>query len=175
MVCPRCIRVVREEFARLGLDIRSVVLGEVVVGGTVSKAAMGDIRRVLGENGFELIEDRRVKMIEKVKHAVLKLVQTDREITPIRMKDSEFISKETGFEYHQLTTLFSAVESVTIEQFIILQKIERVKELLRYGEMSLSEIAYSMGYSSVSHVSNQFTKVTGMTPSRFRKMVRNTP
>src|SRR3990170_1203112 len=172
MVCPRCIRVVREELTGLGLDVRSVALGEVVVAGRASESAIGRVRTVLEENGFELIEDRRVKIIEQVKHAVLKLVRTDRELHPIRIKDSEFIAAETGLDYHQLTTLFSAVESVTIEQFIILQKIERVKELLRYGEMTLSEIACKMGYSSVAHVSNQFKKVTGMTPSRFRRMVK---
>jgi len=173
MVCPRCIRVVREELTRLGLDVRNVVLGEVEVSGTIPKPTMARIRDVLSANGFDLIEDRRVKIIEQVKHAVLKLVQTDQEQHPIRIRDSEFIARETGMDYHQLTQLFSAVESITIEQFTILQRIERVKELLRYGEMSLGEIAYRMGYSSVAHVSNQFKKVTGMTPSGFRKMLKN--
>lgn len=170
MVCPRCIKVVREEFTRLGLDVRSVILGEVVVGGAAEKLPLEKIRLVLEENGFELIEDKRVKTIEKIKHAVLKLVQNDYDKNPIRIKDSEFIAKEVGFEYHYLTTLFSSVENVTIEQYLILQKIEHVKELLKYNELSLSEIAYRMGYSSVAHVSNQFKKVTGMTPSAFKKL-----
>lgn len=170
MVCPRCIKVVREEFTRLGLDVRSVVLGEVVVGGAVESLPADKIRRVLEENGFELIEDKRVKTIEKIKHAVLKLVQNDYDKNPIRVKDSEFIAKEVGLEYHYLTTLFSSVENLTIEQYLILQKIEHVRELLKYNELSLSEIAYRMGYSSVAHVSNQFKKVTGMTPSAFKKL-----
>ncbi|MBI3112577.1 MAG: helix-turn-helix transcriptional regulator [Ignavibacteriales bacterium] len=170
MVCPRCIKVVREEFTRLGLDVRSVVLGEVVVGGTAESLPTDTIRRVLEDNGFELIEDKRVKTIEKVKHAVLKLAQNDYEKSPIRLKDSEFIAKEVGLEYHYLTTLFSSVENITIEQYLILQKIEHVKELLKYNELSLSEISYRMGYSSVAHVSNQFKKVTGMTPSEFKKL-----
>jgi len=170
MVCPRCIKVVREEFTRLSLDVRSVVLGEVVVGGAVESLPADKIRRVLEENGFELIEDKRVKTIEKIKHAVLKLVQNDYDKNPIRVKDSEFIAKEVGLEYHYLTTLFSSVENLTIEQYLILQKIEHVKELLKYNELSLSEIAYRMGYSSVAHVSNQFKKVTGMTPSEFKKL-----
>src|SRR3990170_845336 len=149
MVCPRCVKVVREEFTRLGLDVRSVVLGEVVVGGAVESLPADKIRRVLEENGFELIEDKRVKTIEKIKHAVLKLVQNDYEKNPIRLKDSEFIAKEVGVEYHSLSTLFSSVEGVTIEHFIILQRIERAKELLRYGEWTLSEIAYMLGYKSV--------------------------
>ena len=111
-----------------------------------------------------------MKLIEKIKHAVLKLVRNDHEKNPIRLKDSEFISKETGQDYHTLTTLFSPVEGITIEHYIILQKIERVKELLKYGEMTLSEIAFTMGYSSVAHVSNQFKNITGMTPSEFKKL-----
>ncbi|MEX1277057.1 MAG: AraC family transcriptional regulator, partial [Bacteroidota bacterium] len=145
MVCPRCIKVVLEEFTRLGLDVRSVVLGEVVVGGAAESLPADKIRRVLEENGFELIEDKRVKAIEKIKHAVLKLVQNDYDKKPIRVKDSEFIAKEVGLEYHHLTTLFSSVENLTIEQYLILQKIEHVKELLKYNELSLSEIAYRMG------------------------------
>ncbi|MEX2088628.1 MAG: AraC family transcriptional regulator, partial [Bacteroidota bacterium] len=147
-----------------------VVLGEVVVGGAVESLPADKLRRVLEENGFELIEDKRVKTIEKIKHAVLKLVHNDYDKNPIRVKDSEFIAKEVGFEYHYLTTLFSSVENLTIEQYLILQKIEHVKELLKYNELSLSEIAYRMGYSSVAHVSNQFKKVTGMTPSEFKKL-----
>lgn len=170
MVCPRCIKVVREEFTRLGLDVRSVILGEVVVGGTAESLPTDKIHHVLEENGFELIEDKKVKTIEKVKHAVLKLAQNDYEKSPIRLKDSEFIAKEVGLEYHYLTTLFSSVENLTIEQYLILQKIEHVKELLKYNELSLSEISYRMGYSSVAHVSNQFKKVTGMTPSEFKKL-----
>lgn len=170
MVCPRCIKVVREELTRLGLDVRNVVLGEVEVSGESNQLPMENIRHVLHENGFELIEDRRVKTIENIKHAVLKLVQNDYEKNPLRIKDSEFIAREVGQDYHSLSTLFSSVEGITIEQYIILQKVERVKELLKYGEMTLSEIAYTMGYSSVAHVSNQFKKVTGMTPSQFKKL-----
>lgn len=169
MVCPRCIKVVREELTKIGLDIRSVVLGEVEVSAT-GPLPLEKIRLVLVENGFELIEDKRVKTIESIKHAVLKLVQNDHEKNPIRVKDSEFIARDVGQDYHSLSTLFSSVEGITIEQYLILQKIERVKELLKYGEMSLSEISYVMGYSSVAHVSNQFKKVTGMTPSEFKKL-----
>ena len=170
MVCPRCIKVVNEEFKRLGLDVRSVLLGEVVVSGSRDTLPLDSISRVLVENGFELIEDKRVRMIEKIKHAVLKLVQNDYERNPIRIKDSEYIANEVGAEYHSLSTLFSSVEGITIEQYMILQRIERVKELLKYDELSLSEIAYQMGYSSVAHASNQFKKVTGMTPSAFKAM-----
>jgi AraC-like DNA-binding protein len=170
MVCPRCIKVVREELMKLGLDVRNVVLGEVEVSGQLQDLPLAKIRQVLEENGFELIQDKRSKTIERIKHAVLKLVQNDYEKNPIRVKDSEFIAREVGQEYHSLSTLFSSVEGITIEQYLILQRIERVKELLKYGELTLSEIAYSMGYSSVAHLSNQFKKVTGMTPSQFKKL-----
>jgi AraC-like DNA-binding protein len=170
MVCPRCIKVVREELTKLGLDVRSVALGEVEVGGNAAELPLEKVQHVLHENGFELIEDKRVRVIEKIKHAVLKLVQNDYEKNPIRLKDSEFIAREVGQEYHSLSTLFSSVEGITLEHYLILQKIERVKELLKYGEMSLSQIAYSMDYSSVAHVSSQFKKMTGMTPSQFKQL-----
>jgi AraC-like DNA-binding protein len=170
MVCPRCIKVVREELTALGLDVRNVVLGEVEVGGEAKNLPMDKLQRVLEENGFELIEDKRVKTIERIKHAVLKLIQNDHEKNPIRLKDSEFIAREVGQDYHSLSTLFSSVEGITIEQYTILQKVERVKELLKYNEMNLTEISYSMGYSSVAHLSSQFKKVTGMTPSEFKKL-----
>ena len=168
MVCPRCIRVVGEELRRLRLDVRSVALGEVVVSGKREDLPIAEIKQALEENGFELIEDKRVKMIEKVKHAVLKLVQNDHERNPIRVKDSEFIAREVGAEYHGLSSLFSSVEGVTIEHYLILQRIERAKELLRYGELTLSEISYRLGYKSVQYLSNQFKNVTGMTPSQFK-------
>lgn len=170
MVCPRCIRVVGEELKRLRLDVRSVALGEVVVSGKREDLPIAEIKQALEENGFELIEDKRVKMIEKVKHAVLKLVQNDHERNPIRVKDSEFIAREVGAEYHGLSSLFSSVEGVTIEHYLILQRIERAKELLRYGELTLSEISYRLGYKSVQYLSNQFKNVTGMTPSQFKSL-----
>lgn len=170
MVCPRCIKVVNEELRRLGMDVRSVVLGEVVVSGKKEDLPIEKVTQVLEENGFELIEDKRVKMIERIKHAVLKLVQNDHERNPIRTKDSEFIAQEVGAEYHPLSSLFSSVEGVTIEHYVILQRIERTKELLRYGEMTLSEISYQLGYKSVQYLSNQFKNVTGMTPSQFKSL-----
>ncbi|MBI4536238.1 MAG: helix-turn-helix transcriptional regulator [Ignavibacteriae bacterium] len=173
MVCNRCIRVVREELENIGVDVRSVMLGEVVIGGTLDREKKGKIAAVLRENGFELIEDRRVRTIEQIKHAILKLVyEEDLEHHP-PAKYSAYIAEKVGQDYHSLSTLFSSVENITIEQYIILQKIERVKELLKYGELTLSEISYKMGYSSVQHLSNQFKKVTGMTPSAFKNMVQN--
>lgn len=169
MVCDRCIRVVREELSKLKLDVRSVSLGEVVLTGQLNKLPMERIRSALVENGFELIEDRKAKIIERIKLAILELVRGEDEEKK-RLKHSEYLSQKLGLDYHYLSMLFSSVESVTIEQYIILQKIERVKELLKYGELTLTEIAYSLGYSSVQHLSNQFRQVTGLTPSGFKSM-----
>lgn len=173
MVCNRCIKVVREELQKLGYDVRSIALGEAVVAGEPTKAGLEKIKMVLEENGFELIEDQRVKTIERIKHAVLKLVQRDAEREPLREKVSRYIEREVGRDYHSLSTLFSSIENITIEQYLILQRIERAKELLKYGELTLNEISYKLGYSSVAHLSNQFKKVTGMTPSAFKKFVVN--
>ena len=170
MVCDRCIRVVREELQRLNLDVRSVTLGEVVVAGNAGGLPMKQISGVLEANGFELIEDRRAKTIESLKLAVLKLVRESDDGKNRRIKQSEYLSRELGLDYHYLSTLFSSIENVTIEQHIILQRVERAKELLKYGELTLSEIAYKLGYSSVQHLSNQFKSVTGFTPSSFKKL-----
>lgn len=168
MVCPRCVKVVRDELTALGLDVRGVELGEVEVG--AGELPLEKIRAVLERNGFELVEDKRAKLIEDIKHAVIKLARNDHEKNPIRIKDSEFIAREVGKDYHSLSSLFSAVENITIERYLILQRIEYAKELLKYGDRTLSEISYVLGYSSVQHLSNQFKSVTGMTPTKFRSM-----
>ena len=170
MVCDRCIRVVKDELTALRLDVRSVALGEVVVEGTANKLPIGRIKTVFEQNGFELIEDRKAKTIERLKLAILKLVREDYDRRDRKIKSSEYLSKELGLDYHYLSTLFSSLENVTIEQYIILQRVERVKELLKYGELTLSEIAYKLGYSSVQHLSNQFKQATGFTPTKFRSL-----
>lgn len=174
MVCNRCIRVVREEMGKLGHDVLNIALGEAVIGGTPTQAERETIRDVLEENGFELIEDQHIKIIERIKHAVLKLVQRDAEKEPRKEKPSEYIAREVGRDYPSLSTLFSSLENITIEHYTILQRIERAKELLKYRELTLNEISYKLGYSSVQHLSAQFKSVTGMTPSAFKKMVGNT-
>jgi YesN/AraC family two-component response regulator len=171
MVCNRCIKVVKEEFEELDLNIQSIVLGEVIVKGNEKSLPIEKIKNVLEENGFELIEDKRAKIIEQIKLLILNLVRSDKK-TP-EENYSGYLVKETGHDYHYLSTLFPSVENITIEQYIILQKIERAKELLKYGELTLSEIAYKLGYSSVQHLSNQFRKVTGLTASQFKNMTGN--
>lgn len=171
MVCNRCIMVVSNDLNKLGLDVRSITLGEAIIGGELSRAMLEKVKLALEKDGFELIEDRRVKTIEQIKLAVLNLVRSDSLETDTGEKNSAYIARQLGQEYAGLSTLFSSLEGVTIEQYIILQKIERVKELLMYGELTSSEISYKLRYSSVQHLSNQFKKVTGLTPTQFKKMV----
>ncbi len=170
MVCDRCIRVVRDELTGLGHDVRAVTLGDAEIGNAPSEQQVSAIRSMLSANGFELIEDKNARIVEAIKTAVIRLVHHDHSSAPMKLKYSEAIAKEVGKEYHALSVLFSSVENMTIEQFIIRQRIERVKELIRYDDRSLSEIAYMMKYSSVQHLSSQFKTVTGFTPTAFKSL-----
>ncbi len=172
MVCDRCIRTVKEEMQGLGLDVRSIQLGEVVVAWK-KKPDFTKIRAVLESNGFELIDDKKKKMIEQIKTLIIRTVHRDDPEKVHTQNYSAIIAKELGYNYRYLTSLFSSIENMTIEKYIILQKIERVKELLVYDEMTLSEIAYQTGYSSVQHLSSQFKKTTGFTPSYFKTIKEN--
>ncbi|HKZ40398.1 MAG TPA: AraC family transcriptional regulator [Candidatus Hodarchaeales archaeon] len=172
MVCDRCIRIVKEEMERINLDVRSIKLGEVVVDSRRTPD-IGQIRSVLQANGFELIDDKKVKVIEQIKTQIINLVHHSSPVGAPRDNYSEYIAKKVGYEYHYLSSLFSSIENITIEKYIILQRIERVKELLVYNELTLSEIAYQTGYSSVQHLSSQFKKVTGFTPSYFKTIKEN--
>jgi AraC family transcriptional regulator len=170
MVCDRCVRVVRDELQQLGHDVRKVVLGEVEIGNALKTNDELTIKNMLYKNGFELIEDKNAKTIEMIKTSIIQLVHHNHDAKPMKLKYSEYIAKTVGKDYHSLSALFSSVENVTIEHYIIKQKIERVKELLKYADRSLSEIAYELNYSSVQHLSNQFKSVTGFTPSKFKKL-----
>ncbi len=170
MVCDRCIRVVREELQNLGHDVRTITLGEVELSEQLDARDIVPLKQVLEKNGFELIENKNAKTIESVKKAIIQLVHNNHDKEPMKLKYSEYIAQTVGRDYHSLSTLFSSVENVTIEQYLIRQKIERVKELVKYDDKSLSEIAYMMDYSSVQHLSNQFKNVTGFTPSQFKKL-----
>ncbi|MBN1301937.1 MAG: helix-turn-helix transcriptional regulator [Melioribacteraceae bacterium] len=173
MVCNRCIKAVREELQKLGINIRAIELGEVETDTKIDKNISAKIKSVLEENGFELIEDKRAKIIEKLKNYIIKFIHHSDGNTDHEINYSELISREMNLEYHYLSGLFSSMEGITIEHYIILQKIERAKELLKYDELTLSEIAYKLGYSSVAHLSSQFKKVTGMTASQFKSITTN--
>lgn len=168
MVCNRCIMAVENELKNLGLTPRNVILGEAVVEGDVDKETLKQLDENLQKIGFELIDDKKSRLIESIRTEVINYVHYDPERIG-KINFSDYISEKLGYDYSYLSTLFSAVEGITIEKFMILQRIERVKELLIYDEETLSEIAYLTGYSSVQHLSNQFKKIIGMSPSAFKK------
>lgn len=169
MVCNRCITVVRQELERQGLHPLRITLGEV----TLAEDHLGDellkkLDASLVESGFERMDDRKAQLIEAIKNKVIQLIHYT-ENPDRKFNWSTVLSEELKYEYNYLSNLFSSVEGITLEQFIIRQKIERVKELLFYDELSLSEISNKLGYSSVAHLSAQFKKVTGITPSELKK------
>lgn len=167
MVCNRCITVVKQELEKLHLDPIRVGLGEVELIEPASDKELLQLNERLKIFGFELLDTQKQKQVEKIKILLIKKVQAG-EIEEHFMM-SGFLSKALNKDYSYLSSLFSHVESVTIEQFFILQKIEKVKELLVYDELNLSEISFKLGYSSVAHLSAQFKKVTGLTPTHFKK------
>lgn len=169
MVCDRCIRVVKQDIEQLGFKVIAIELGRLEVAGPLSAAARNQIEKALREGGFELINDKQQQWIEKVKTLLIEDIHYGPN-KPEELNYSDFLARELGVNYAHLSKLFSTSEGITIEKYIIRQKIERVKELLVYDERSLSEIAYDLGYSSVAHLSGQFKKVTGMTPTAFKKI-----
>ncbi len=168
MVCNRCILVVKQELDKLNIEHCTVNLGEVETANDLSKEILEQFGNNLDSLGFELLDNNKQQLIEKIKNIVIKQVHHNKEANNHNF--SEIISKALYKDYSYLSSLFSDVEGVTIEKYIINQKIEKVKEFIIYDELSLSEIAYKLGYSSVAHLSNQFKKVTGLTPSHFKKV-----
>lgn len=167
MVCNRCILAVKQELDKAGLQPCSVALGEVEFEKQPSAIQLAQLGQNLQALGFEILDSQRQQLIEKIKSLLIKKVQSG-EIEE-HFSLSEFLSHKLHKEYSQLSRLFSEVEGITLEQFFILQKIEKVKEWLVYDEQTLSEIAWKLGYSSVAHLSAQFKKVTGLTPSIYKK------
>lgn len=171
MVCRHCARVVKEELAQIpGLVLKEVHLGLVEFEKAPTENQMKMIRQSLESNGFELIDDQKSELIEQVKTLLIGEIHHQKTQKPESETYSDFLSRKIGYEYSYLNELFSSTEGKTIGQYIILQKIERVKELLIYDEKSLAEIAFSLEYSSAQYLSSQFKKFTGMTPSQFRKI-----
>lgn len=168
MVCDRCKLVVRQELEKLRLIPEKVSLGEVVVSGEISTEVQKQLDESLLGLGFERIDDRKARLIETIKNTVIELIHRG-DPGSRKFNWSDILSDRLNYEYNYLSSLFSAVEGITLEQYIIRQKIERVKELLFYDELTLSEIANKLGYSSVAHLSGQFKKITGFTPSELKK------
>jgi len=166
MVCSRCKIVVKSIFESTGITPVSVELGEVELKNDIQESKKNELLKSLRAVGFDLIDDRKSKTIDKIKTLIIDLVQNKN--NDLKTNLSEFLFQELNQDYNTLSNLFSEVENTTIEKYFINLKIEKVKELIIYDELSLSEIAYLLNYSSVSHLSNQFKKVTGFSPTHFK-------
>lgn len=169
MVCPRCITAVSNIMERLEIPYTAIKLGEVELPSALVLKKKLALSLALQESGFSLINDRKSQLIEQMKTMVVDKIHHSSD--ELNIKWTDYISEKLHLDYKYLSSLFSSVESITFEQYIINQKIERVKELLVYDELTLSDIAFKLNYSSVAYLSNQFKKVTGMTPSQFKKSV----
>ena len=172
MVCDRCTMVVRQQLDELDLTYKNIQLGEVELANEPSEQQLQTLREKLLLIGFELLDDKRATLVEKIKTVIIDLIHRHEDVE-LNTKLSVLLEAKLHMDYHYLTTLFSSIEGVTIEKYAILQKIERAKELLVYDELSLSEIAYKLGYSSVQHLSQQFKNTTGFTPSNFKQLKEN--
>jgi AraC-like DNA-binding protein len=169
MVCHRCRLAVEDALKKINLTPVNVQLGEVAVAeDTISPTQLQQLTNELEQLGFELLDDKKKKLIEQIKTLIIELTHYKKE--SVSKKYSAIIQEKLHHDYSYLSKLFSEVEGITIEQYIISQKIEKTKELLVYDELSLSEIAFQLNYSSVAHLSTQFKKITGLTPSEFKKL-----
>lgn len=168
MVSNRCKMAVKEELKKLGLHFIVVELGEVEIMEKISTEQRVLLQTGLLNSGLELMDDRRSVLIERIKNVIIEMVHHSDE--EIRVNFSHYLSEKLNHDYTYLANLFSEVQGTTIEQFIIAHKIERIKELIIYGELNITEIAWKMNYSSVAHLSNQFKKMTGLTPTHFKKL-----
>lgn len=167
MVCDRCIAAVREVIGQFK-TVEAIALGEVVIPGELSRSERSSIDKKLREIGFELIDDRKTQLAEAIRTAIIERVHGNQE--PDAGNLSAYLRKRIGHDYPYLSARFSESEGITIEKYYIAQRIEKVKELLMYNELSVAQIAHRMGYSSAAYLSNQFKAVTGMTPGAFRSL-----
>jgi len=170
MVCHRCTLAVEEVLRNSAIRYDQVITGEIHLPEDITSEQNDLLRKNLSKIGLELIDNRMSGMIEKIKQLVLKKARNEVNEKEMKTKLSSFLSTHLHYEYTYLSSFFSSVEGRTIENYFIEQRIEKVKELLVYKEMTLSEIAFEMDYSSVAHLSNQFKKVTGLTPSHFKQI-----
>ncbi|MFL5762718.1 MAG: helix-turn-helix domain-containing protein [Bacteroidia bacterium] len=175
MVSNRCKMAVKETLKSMGLHFIVVELGEVEIMETISVEQRQELKNNLVSSGLELMDDKKAVLIEKIKNVIIEMVHHTDEM--IKVNFSDFLSAKLSHDYTYLANLFSEVQGTTIEQFIISHKVERIKELIIYGELNITEIAWKMNYSSVAHLSNQFKKVTGLSPSHFKQLKdkRRTP
>ena len=172
LVCDWCIKVVGDEITSLGFKIQFIELGKVGLKSSVNNDEVVLIAKALEENGFKLLNDKKSRIVSKIKIEVIKYIHMG-ETIPEKVNFSTYLSEKIGMDYSYLSTLFSSAVGLTIEKFIILHKIERVKELLIYDELSLKEISYQLEYSSVQYLSNQFKQTTGLTPTEYKKLEKS--
>jgi len=168
MVSIRCKMVVKSELDKLGLHYLKVELGEVNVKENLTTEQRNQLKTELLKSGLELMDDKKAIMIERIKNLIIEMVHYDEEVPKVNFSD--YLSEKLNHDYTYLANLFSEVTGITIEHYMIAHKIERVKELLIYDELTLTEISYRLNYSSVAHLSNQFKKVTGLSPTFFKQL-----
>jgi AraC-like DNA-binding protein len=168
MVSARCKMAVKEELRKLGLHFIVVDLGEVDIMENISLEQREQLRTALHNSGLELMDDKKAILIEKIKNTVIEVVHHSDGENNVNFSD--YLSTKLGHNYTYLANMFSEVQGTTIEQFMIAHKVERIKELIIYDELNITEIAWKMNYSSVAHLSNQFKKMTGLTPSHFKQL-----
>lgn len=168
MVCIRCQMVVKAELERLGMKYIDVKIGEADIIGNIQPEQLEQLDKALKKAGLELMDDKRSILVEKIKSAIIELVHYTED--QIKVNLSDYLSERLNYDYTYLANLFVEVKGINIEKFYLTHKIEKVKELIVYDQLNLNEIAHKMHYSSVSHLSNQFKKITGLTPSHFKKL-----
>ena len=168
MVCQRCINTVTSVLTQGGFSVKDVQLGEATIEEEISSVQRETIHTSLSAEGFDLLNNKNAQLIEQVKNLIIGEIHYEHALKKDSENYSDFLAKKTGTAYVTLSRLFSSVESKSIEKYIIEQKVERIKELLIYDELSISEIAFRLGYSSSQHLSSQFRSSTGMTPSEFK-------
>lgn len=171
MVSHCCKLMVKDELKKLGLKAINIELGELEIEGEISPEQYEQIRLALLKNGHELMEDKKSIQIERIKNAIIEMIHYSDE--PLESNYSDFLSRKLEIDYTYISNLFSEITGSTIQQFIIVHKIERAKELIIYNELNITEIAYKLHYSSVSHFSNQFKKITGLSPVFFKMLKKN--
>lgn len=171
MVCRRCVTAVDKVITDAGYHVQHINLGEVTISEELNEKALEQLDHTLHQLGFELIDDRRSRIIEKIKNLIIQLVHHSD--GPLELNISDYLTGKMNYDYKYLSNLFSEVEGNTIEHFFISQKIEKIKELLTYDEKSVKEIAFNLGYSSAAYLSSQFKKYTGFAPGHFKAVKVN--